>query len=189
LIYKCGYLNSRTCKSKRLIYKCGYLNSRICKSNTFIYKCGYTNSRICKSFFTLKFELHHTTFIFFSPLCLLFSLFMRLRTLAVHLYFCIFINLCHCEFLELLSSSASSLHIIFFFVFLIFVFSPCIVVELFHWHSHLHRCSATASAATVVAGAPLPLFTTNVGSHTRLVFCFKFFEFFFNILNLFSYVL
>jgi len=35
LIYECGYLYSRTCKSKRLIYECGYLYSRTCKSKRF----------------------------------------------------------------------------------------------------------------------------------------------------------
>ena len=191
MIYKCGYLNSRTCKSKRLIYKCGYSNSHICKSNTFIYECGYTNNRICKSFFTLKFEVHDTTFIFSSPLCLLFSRFLRSRTLAVHLFFCIFINLCHCKFLESLSSSASSLRIIVFcFPYICFFSLHCgRTVPLAFSSPSLLRCSATASAVAAVAGVPLPLFTINVGSYTRLVFCFKFFEFFFNILNLFFYVL
>ena len=120
LFIKCGFPLKRIRKKCggifeiNLIYKCGYLYSRTCKSNAFIYEYGYTNSYICKSFFTLKFELHHTTFIFSSSLCLSFSRFLRSRMLAVHLFFCIFINLFHCEFLESLSSFASSLRIIFF---------------------------------------------------------------------------
>ena len=97
-----------------MIYKYDYLYSRSCKSKRFIYKCGYLNIRTCKSFFILKFELHHTTFIFSFLLCLSFLPFLRSRTLAVHLFLYIFINLCHCEFLESLSSSASSLRINFF---------------------------------------------------------------------------
>ena len=57
----------------------------------------------------------------------------------------------------------------------------------------LRRCSATASAVVVIALAPLPLFTTNFGSRTRLVYAvlnfyflfLHFFDFFFMYYSLY----
>ena len=140
-------------------------------------------SRICKSFFTLNVLSAPQTFVVsFSSLpfvCIVPAL------AYVHLFFCIFIILYHCKFLDRFLPLHLHKCIIRFFRFFIFVFYPCIGGRRY--------CSIGIPISVAVPPPlPLPPLLLSLPCHfsppklvQRLVYCFKFFEFFFMYYNLY----